>query len=210
MPLDAQVRRLIRDALRPPAALGEAQLLWRRVLKLCALNLVTEPIDREALELACYALHLSSADGGFPDATDPTPRLRDQLEQAALALVETLAGHAEPALLDRTARLLHETVHREPLVEEAKLLGDALRLGDFGMIGLIAQASRPGQNVPIAHELVERWNSRQAYGYWRARLNADFHFPAVRAMARRRYEHARRAVLMLEEELNEDLPPPTS
>ena len=200
--LDTRLRRLLGEALTPPSA-DEAGRLWERVLKLCGMNLVSEPIDRAALELACAALFLPAGEPPDPDAPDPTPRLRDRAERSTFALVNVVGGTADDSLLDRTIRVLREIPERPPVLDEARLLGDAISLGDFGVIGLLAMA----RDADALGQVVERWTTREAYGYWRARLNNSFHFREVRAVARRRYQHGRRAIEMLREELAEDRPP---
>src|SRR5256885_5131939 len=67
MPLDAKLRQRLEQALSVvddhgtagPRLLDDALRLWQRVEKLAAMNLVpAEGLDRDALELACYALQL--------------------------------------------------------------------------------------------------------------------------------------------------------
>jgi hypothetical protein len=94
--------------------------------------------------------------------------------------------------------------HRNPMVEEAKLLADALNLEDFGLVGLLAQTiqlSRQGGGIAQVIEGIEK---RDQYGYWEARLKDGFHFEQVRQIAKRRLDHARQASKLLLAELDED------
>ena len=91
-------------------------------------------------------------------------------EQAAELLVTLLSDHAPEELLDRTTRLLHESPHRSPMIEEARLLGDALNLEDFGVIGLTTLMIQLGLQGGGVNQLIESYEKRDAYGYWDARL----------------------------------------
>jgi hypothetical protein len=101
---------------------------------------------------------------------------------------------------------MHELPHRSPMLDEARVLADAVNLEDFGIAGLIQQAvqlSRQGEGLKQVAEGAEK---REQYGYWNARLKDGFHFEPVRQMAMRRLENARTAAKLLAEELAEDEP----
>lgn len=221
MQLDAQVRRLVLAALQaagpPGAAIGsavhsdgsrleaDARRLWKRTRTFIHMGLVRSPPDFEAMELACYGLQLPMRRGEqVPVGRLGISSLRERTERAAQRLVEELGERIEDGLLDRTCRLLHETPHRPPVLEEAKLLADAINLDDFGVIGAMTQAAELALRGEGAASLAESWHKRCEYGYWSARLADGFHFPAVRRIARRRLDNARRVFEMLDEEREED------
>ncbi len=130
--------------------------------------------------------------------------LRERAEEAAELLIGLAAADADEALLDRTTRILHEMPHRSPMLDEAKLLADAVNLDDFGVIGIVLltiQLARQGDGV---QQLAEGCEKREQYGYWDARLRDGFHFAPIREIARNRLEAARAACKLLTDELNED------
>ena len=123
-----------------PRLTGDAARLWQRVRKFISMNLISPEIDGDALELACYALQLPTRQArGVISGRLARTNLRDRCEQAAELLVNLMGPDVEEKLLDRTTRLLHEVPHRSPVIDEAKLMADALNLEDFGVIGLILQ-----------------------------------------------------------------------
>ena len=90
------------------------------------------------------------------------------------------------------------------MLDEAKVLSDALGLEDFGLLGLVRHAiqlTRDGQGID---QLIAGSEKREQYGYWEARLKDGFHSDKVRAVARRRLEQARRAAAALRAEWEED------
>jgi hypothetical protein len=212
MSLEAKLKKQLTTALdrvdeqgtHGPRLIDDAQRLWRRIEKLVAMDLVAEP-DLDALELACYAMqlpmrHPKNLLSGKLGRTN----LRERAEQAAELLVSTLGEEIDEDLLDRATRLLHETPHRTPVMEDAKLLADAINLEDFGVTGLIVQTiqlSRQGAGVVQVAEASEK---REQYGYWEARLKEGFHFEPIRQIARRRLARARQVATMLADELKED------
>src|SRR4051794_12920345 len=134
MVLDANLRTRLTEALRSvddrgttgPRLRDDAVRLWRRVQKLVAMGLVQvgDAGEREALELACYALQLPLRRGraGARRGRSAMPMLRDRCEEAADMLVAEFGGDVEAGLLDRTTRLLHEVPHRSPMLDDARLL----------------------------------------------------------------------------------------
>ena len=111
---------------------------------------------------------------------------------------------ADERLLDRTTRILHEMPHRSPMLDEARLLADALNLEDFGITGLVEQTiqlARQGQGML---QLADGMEKREQYRYWEARLKDGFHFEPVRQIARRRLDNARNAAMLLLAELRDD------
>jgi hypothetical protein len=180
--------------------------LWRRICRFVDLKLVAEGIDSEALELACYGLQLplkrnrTLATGRITKAT-----LRDRAEEAAELLLN-LSPEIDENLLDRTTRLLLEMPHRSPMLDEARLLADALNLDDFGIIGLVQQIIQLGRQGDGLLQLADGLEKREQYGYWNARLKDGFHFEPVRQIARRRLDNARHIALLLLGELKEDSP----
>jgi len=164
-------------------------------------------MDEEALELACYALQLPPRQaGGLIAGRLGRTNLRDRCEQGAELLVSLLGSDVEEDLLDRSTRLLHEVSHRSPVIDEAKLLADALNLDDFGLTGLIVQTVQLGLQGEGVADLVTAAQKKEQYGYWEARLKDGFHFEPIRAIARRRLETARQVIKMLADELEQDQP----
>jgi hypothetical protein len=191
-----------------PRLLDDALRLWQRVEKLVAMNLVpAEGLDRDALELACYALQLPSRrTRTLPTGRPQRSTLRERSEESAELLLGVAGNDTDELLLDRSTRLLHEMPHRSPMVDEARLLADAVNLDDFGVLGValqVVQLARQGEGV---NQLAEGCEARELYGYWDARLKDGFHFEAVRQIAQRRLESARQVCAMLSAELREDVP----
>ena len=107
---------------------------------------------------------------------------------------------------DRATRILHEAPHKSPMIEDAKLLADAVNLDDVGVIGLTLQTLQLARQGDGILQVADGAEKREQYGYWEARLKDGFHFEPVRQMAKRRVEHAREVARLLLEELKEDHP----
>jgi hypothetical protein len=130
--------------------------------------------------------------------------LRERAESAAEMLVGLLSDLGHDALVEQTVAILNEVYQRHPSGELAMLLADALNLEDFGVVGLVNQIisiSRQGAGVVQVAQGLEK---REQYGYWEARLKDGFHFEPIRAIARKRLDHARKVAAMLMNELSED------
>lgn len=213
MALDSKVVQSLRRALRAVDEHGtpgtrlvdDAARLWRRIQKLISLGLIAESVELDALELATYALQLPMRRTRLSPTGKPLrSTLRERAEEAAELLVGVVPEEIDEALLDRATRLLHEMPHRSPVLDESKLLADALNLDDFGVIGLALQAiqlTRQGEGVT---KLADGANKREQYGYWDARLKDGFHFDAVRQIARQRLRNTRESARLLIEELADD------
>ena len=214
MPLDAKLRQRLEQALGVvddqgtpgPRLLDDALRLWQRVRHFIEMELVgREGIDLEALELACYALQLPARRSRtLPTGKHQRGTLRERAEEAAELLLGVAGGEVDELLLDRAARMLHEMPHRSPMVDEARLLADAVNLDDFGAVGValqVIQLARQGEGLL---QLAEGCEARELYGYWEARLKDGFHFEAVRQIALRRLENTRTVCALLSAELRED------
>lgn len=213
MPLDINLRGRLEHALAVvdehgttgPRLVDDAVRLWRRIGRFVGMNLVAEGIDSDALELACYAIQLPVRRSRMlPSGRTARPSLRERAEEAAELLLN-VAVDADETLLDRTTRLLQEMPHRSPMLDESRLLADALNLDDFGITGLVQQIvhlTRQGEGVL---QLADGLEKREQYGYWDARLKDGFHFEPVRQIARRRLDNARHVALLLLTELREDV-----
>src|SRR5690348_13944473 len=189
-----------------PRLLDDARRLWARVQRFIAMGLVpAEAVEKDSLELASYALQLPLRRGNTLTTGKPArATLRERAEEAAELLVTLSEDTLEESLLDRTARILHELPQRLPILDETKLLADAVNLEDFGVTGLVAQAvqlGRQGEGLTQAARGVEM---REQYGYWEARLKEGFHFEPIRQIARQRLEIARQVAAALLSELRED------
>ena len=214
MPLDAKLRRRLEKALgavddrdtRGPRLVDDAQRLCQRIHKFIAMHLIADP-DVEALELACYALQLPMRQPRPPTSAKlGRTNLKDRTEQAAELLVTLLDKDVDEGLLDRAARLLHETPHRSPVVEDARLLADAVNLEDFGVIGMVQQIIQLARQGDGVRQIADGAEKREQYGYWDARLKDGFHFEPIRQIARGRVEHARQVAALLAQELQDDQP----
>jgi hypothetical protein len=186
--------RLVEDATR----------LWDRVRALVDMKLIATDPDMEALELACFAMQLPQKQARLVTGKLGRTNLKQRAEAAAELLVTLLVDEADEELLDRVARLLQETPHRQPMLEEARLLADAVNLDDFGVAGLVNVAVQMALQGSGVAALVEAYEKRDQYGYWDARLKEGFHFDHVRSIARQRLEKARGALAQLVAELHED------
>jgi hypothetical protein len=216
MSVDAKLREYVEQALavvddqgtHGPRLLDDAGRLWGRVEHFIAMRLVHEGIDSEALELACYAMQLPSRRRGKTTTKKAAAKstLRDRAEEAAELLVGIAGPDVDESLLDRATRILQEMPHRSPMLDEAKLLADAVNLEDFGVIGLIGQAIQLGRAGEGVTQLMEGCDKREQYGYWDARLKDGFHFEAVRQIALRRLSSARQICATLAAELKQDTP----
>lgn len=213
MSVDAKLREYVEQALSVvdeqgtvgPRLLDDAGRLWRRIERFIEMRLVHEGLDREALELACYAMQLPSRRGkaGAPGKPGRST-LRDRAEEAAELLVGIAGPEADESLLDRATRVLQEMPHRSPMLDEAKLLADAVNIEDFGVIGVAVQAIQLARQGEGVLQLAEGCDKREQYGYWEARLKDGFHFEAVRQIALRRLETTRQVCALLAEELKAD------
>jgi len=211
MPIDAKVIARLKQALtaadeRPvqgPRLMDDAQRLFRRVMRFTEMKLVAEGIDLDALELACYAIELPSRVQRQSGSSRAARSLRDRAEEAAELLLG-LSLDIDETLLDRCARILHEMPHRQPMLDESRLLADALNLDDFGITGLLNQAAAAALQGEGVLQLADGMQKREVYGYWDARLKDGFHFEPVRLLARRRLDNARHVALLLATELKED------
>ena len=124
------------------------------------------------------------------------------ISQTALShRLKRLEGELRARLLDRTTRILHESHQRSPMLDEARLLADAVNLDDFGITGLLQQMTQLARDGEGVVQLAKGAQTREQYGYWEARLKDGFHFDPVREMARRRLDGARLVVTLLMEEL---------
>lgn len=214
MSLDAKVQKRLRKALAVvdehgttgPRLLDDAARLIARIRHFTSMKLVAEGVDLDALELACYAIQLQSRrPRPAPPGRGGAGRisLKEKAEEAAELLLE-IGLDVDDDFLDRTTRILHEMPHRSPMLDEAKLLADAVNLDDFGATGLVQQiihAARNGEGVVLIADGLQK---REQYGYWDARLKDGFHFEPVRQIARRRLDNARHVALLLAAELKED------
>lgn len=214
MPLDARLRQRLDQALGMVddqgttglRLLDDAARLWRRVrFFVSSLNVVSDDVDLDSLELASYALQLPLRRvRPIPTRRQLRTSLRDRCEHAAEMLVGEAGEHAGEELLDHTTRILMETPHRSPVLDESKVLADAVNLEDFGMVGLMQQMiaiARQGDGIA---QLADGCHKREQYGYWEARLKDGFHFEPVRTLAGQRLENARRACRTLIDELKAD------
>lgn len=212
MALDSKLRERLEQVLTVvddhgttgPRLVDDAVRLWRRIGRFLGMNLVTEGLDDEALELSCYAVQLPfrrshlQAGGRHGRVT-----LRERAEESAELLLNALPD-ADETMLDRATRLLLEMPHRSPMLDEARLLADALNLDDFGVTGLVQQMIQLARQGEGVLQLADGLEKREQYGYWDARLKDGFHFDPIREIARRRLDNARHLALLLLTEIRED------
>ncbi|MGH7214453.1 MAG: hypothetical protein ACREIT_06795, partial [Tepidisphaeraceae bacterium] len=192
---DTQGPRLVEDARR----------LWLRVGHFLYLRLVGPDSQLDALQLACHALQLPMRQSkALPIGRLGRTNLRERAEQAAELLVTLLGEDIDEELLDRTTRVIHELPQRSPMLDEAKLLADAVNLDDFGVSGIVLQTIQLATKGEGLAQVAEGLEKREQYGYWEARLKDGFHFEPIRQMARRRLESARGVAKLLLAEVRED------
>lgn len=192
---------------RGPRLIDDAARLWGRIRRLLGMNLIPGHVEPDALELACCAMQLPLRAIRTPPGGKPArPNLRDRSEQAAELLVVLFGQDIDDALLDRTTRLLHELPQRTPMLDEARLLADAVNLDDFGVVGLMNQAIQLARQGDGMAQINEGCEKRELYGYWEARLKDGFHFELVRELARQRLADARAVCKLLGDELSADRP----
>jgi hypothetical protein len=213
MSLDIKLVQRLQKALavvddhgtRGPRLQQDAQRIWRRVQRFQKMRVLSSVVDLDALELACYALQLPLRQSKRHVNGKPAhASLRDRAEEAAEMLVGLLEQSADESLLDRTTRLLHEMPHRSPMLDEAKLLADAINLDDFGVVGMSAQMIQLARQGEGLAQFADGLAKREQYGYWDARIRDGFHFIAVRKIAEERLQHARRTAELLLAEMEED------
>ncbi|MGH7180089.1 MAG: hypothetical protein ACREJC_22115 [Tepidisphaeraceae bacterium] len=211
MSLDGKVRRRLQQALAVvdehgttgPRLVQDAKRVWARVQKLIRMNVLATDPDIEALELACHAMQLPQKQTRMAIGKLGRTNLRQRAENAAEMLINVIGEDVDESLLDRTARLLHETPQKQPMLEEARLLADAINLDDFGSVGLLALAMQLSLLGDGPGELADACAKRDEYGYWEARLKDGFHFDVVRKMAQQRLQAAREVTRTLVDELSE-------
>ncbi|MFT3785802.1 MAG: hypothetical protein QM770_06495 [Tepidisphaeraceae bacterium] len=196
--------RTATDRAAGPRLTDDARRLWRRASRFVERKVVDADVDADALELACWAMQLPMAQPLLlPVGRMGVVPLRERAEQAAELLVGQFADDIDDSLLDRATRLLHETPQRPPMLDEAKLLADAISLDDFGLTGLLRTLARltlAGQGLD---QLLEAVSKREQYGYFEARLKDGFHFDLTRQIARQRLDHLRQILPALRSELEE-------
>ena len=209
MQLDDKLRQRLERALNVvddqgtvgPRLLENARRLWARLIHFQATGLVPGGLDRESLELCAYAIQLplrqtrSTARGRAGRSN-----LRDRAEEAAEMLLAMASADADEGLLDRGTRILYEMPHRAPMLDEARVLADAVNLDDFGLTGLLTLCMQSGHDGEGIAQLLSGLEKREEYGYWSARLKDGFHFDAVRQIACRRLDTARQVARMLKAE----------
>jgi len=183
----------------------DARRLWLRTQRFIKLDLLGPDSQLDTLELACIALQLPMRQiKSLPTGKLGRTNLKDRTEQAAELLVTLLSDDVDESLLDRTTRVLHESPHRSPMLDEARLLADVLNLDDFGATGLIIQTIQQARAGEGLMQVAAGCEKRDQYGYWEARLKDGFHFEPVRQMARRRLENSRAVARLLYMEIKED------
>jgi hypothetical protein len=187
--------------------IDDAQRLFRRLEVFIGQGLVPDPVDRDGLELACFALQLPMRDSRLlPAGKFGRTNLRERVEQSAEILISTLGKEIDENLLERATRLLLQLPHRNPGSEDAKLLADALNLDDFGITGFVNRTMQLGIQGAGISQVMESADKREEYGYWEARLKDGFHFDAIRKLAQKRLDRARAVHKLLSEELSGDTP----
>jgi hypothetical protein len=213
MPLDSKLKLRLERVLNTvddhgsfgPRLTGDAVRLSNRLRRFADLALVPAETDWDSLELACYALQLPPRqDRGAISGKLGRTNLRERCEQAAELLVSLVGADVEEKLLDRTTRLIHEIPQRAPMIDEARLLADALNLDDFGVTGLFIMSMQMAVQGDGVIELSAASEKREQYGYWEARLKDGFHHEPIRQIAQRRLDNARQVARFLTDELRED------
>jgi hypothetical protein len=210
MHLDGKLRQRLERALNVvdeqgtigPRLLENARRLWARLMQFQSARLVPDGLDQESLELCAYAIQLPLRQARRSARGRPgRSTLHDRAEEAAEMLLAMASADVDERLLDRGTRVLYEMPHRAPMLDEARVLADAVNLDDFGLTGLVSLCMQAGHAGEGIAQLADGLEKREQYGYWDARLNDGFHFDAVREIARQRLESARQVTRMLKAEL---------
>lgn len=183
--------------------LDDARRLIGRIRHLLDSRIVNAA-DTDSLELAAHAIQLPLRDSAAVSRKLAVLPLRERCEQASELLVSTLGDAIDESLLDRTARLLHETPQRTPVLDDAKLFADVLNLEDFGVTGLFRHAMQLALAGHGIEQLADSFAKRRDYGYLEVRLKENFHFDVSRQIARRRLDSAAGVVAALLSEFTED------
>ncbi len=214
MALDGKVKQILDKALsrvddqtaRSPRLLDDARRLCSRVNRFLEMKLLpVEALDTGPLELACHALQLPLRNPkAAPIGKLGRTNLRERAEQAAEMLVGILGDQGDEAILDRAIQLLHELPQRSPMLDEARILADAVNLDDFGVNGLLLQAIHLCRTGGGVAQVLDGLEKRELDGYWDARLKEGFHFEAVRQIARERLDHSRRDTSLMLQDIKEE------
>ena len=134
--------------------------------------------------IAHCGCHVAAAPAGNGHKVPDEHAHNDAAELAADHLKKILS----PDDLDLLTRILREHRKRHTELPEARLLADALCLEEFGLIGLWHQMRTFHAQNKAPEQLLKLWKAQHDYGYWDTRLRDGFHYPATRAVARKRLE----------------------
>src|SRR2546423_13268742 len=173
MPLDAKLKQLLEKSLsrfedlevRGPRLIDDARRLVGRIQHFLELQLLPDGIDPLPLELACYALQLPLRTmRSLPAGKLGRTNIRERAEQAAEMLLGLVTGHGvDETLLDRATQLLHELPHRNPMLDEARLLADAVNLDDFGIEGVLLQTIQLARSGAGIAQILDGLEKRDQY-----------------------------------------------
>jgi hypothetical protein len=209
--LQQRLERILAVSVQPGGTgarlLEDAARLWACVEKLLEMQLIKGQVDREGLKLACYALQLPERDALANDVRAARGNLRQRAEQAAEMLLSELGEGVDATIeaqLEHVAQLLRQLPLRRPARDEARILADAVNIGDFGLVGLLQQVIQLGRQGGGITQVAAGLEKREQYSYWEARLRDGFHFESVRRLATKRLDHLRTFSALLQSELAED------
>jgi len=204
--LEKALSRVEDQAGRVTRLLDDATRICKRLDRFIEMKLVTTEIDREPLDLACYGLQLPLRVAAKPGAVGKFGRtnIKDRAEQAAEMLVGLVSDQVSETVIDKATQILIELPQRNPALDEAKLLADAVNLDDFGVTGLLLQCIQLCRTGSGVMQVLDGLEKREQYGYWDARLKEGFHFEPVRQIARERLENTRRVTALLLQEIKDD------
>lgn len=221
MEKEEQIRKAAYELLLVQNPSGHSERwLWDRtcrivrhveaVLRLGEIQEIRAAIDVFALKTAAYL-----TDAGLPvyaqakELSFSSALLelgRPELREFSIQVVqEKFSSLPSPETLDLVCRVIRESDNRFTKLTEARILSDARNLEDMGMIGIIQDIRRCLLQGKGVSAILESWRRKIDYRYWEARLKEDFHYEAVRRLARQRFAAAQECMQALEaEDLGKD------
>jgi len=181
---------------------GQEGWLWDRTLRIlrniehiCRLPELAEQaisIDRFCLVAAAYfsdsgLVHLSGIQKTSQQGPSADMMNADLCKFSTQTVSQKLADVVTGTRIDKINKILTESFNRLTDSTEATILSDGRGLDDLGAAGLLGALRRQFLDGKGVSDILESWNRKIEYGYWRARLKESFRFDAVRLIAEQRF-----------------------
>lgn len=122
----------------------------------------------------------------------------DHREQGALMMRKSLKTHLSVETLEHAARIIMTMDDRQGGTIEKKIVSDADRLDEFGVVALwttIRRGVRAGDGI---QRVIDRWHRRTEYHFWTARLKDYFYLDEARTVASGRLAGLEKVIRELE------------